>query len=457
MELNSATPQHVQILEQIKQSDLQQVKIAVTDIDGVLRGKYLSKGSFLSAASNGLGFCDIVFGWDISDAQNPDTTFTGSHSGFPDVKACVDLDTFRQDPWDNGTPLFLADFVNEQGEPLALCPRQLLKRIIQRAAEMGLCIISAIEYEWFNFNETPQSLQRKNYCFPEPLTPGMFGYSLQRTAGNQSYVTALLEQMRAFGVPLDGLHTETGPGVYEAAIECADPLQAADRAVLFKMGVKSIGRSFGIMPSFIAKWNPELPGCSGHVHQSLWDRTREKNLLASGSGAVNDLSRSYIAGQLQCLPELAPFYAPTVNSYKRLVDGFWAPTNATWGMDNRTVAVRYISSSPTSTRCEMRVPGSDANPYLAMAAALASGLYGVKQGLKLSATPVSGSASSAIDAVRLPRNLQEATARLAESKVARELFGETFVDHFVKTRQWEWEQFQNAVTNWELQRYFEII
>jgi glutamine synthetase len=286
----------------------------------------------------------------------------------------------------------------------------------------------------------------------------MFGYSLVRLAQNAPFVNALFDEMLAFGVPLEGLHTETGPGVFEAALLYDRPVEAADRAVLFKTGAKEIGQRFGILPSFMAKWNADLPGCSGHIHQSLWDLDGKKNLFHDDGRPhrMSALFESYVAGQLHCLPEILPFFAPTVNSYKRLVEGAWAPTKANWGVDNRTTALRVIPGSAKSTRLETRVNGSDTNPYLALAAALASGLYGIQQGLRLPSGPVKGSGYADADAPTLPRTLEEATERLARSEIARALFG-GFVDHFVATRRWEWRQFGKAVTNWELSRYFEII
>jgi glutamine synthetase len=316
-----------------------------------------------------------------------------------------------------------------------------------------------MEFEWFNFRETPQSLAAKGYASPEPLTPGMFGYSLLRASQNQPFFAALMDETRAFGVPVEGLHTETGPGVFEAALLHGPALEAADRAVLFKSSAKEIGHRFGIMPSFMAKWNATLPGCSGHTHQSLWDPEWKKNLFhdEKDPNKMSDVFRSYIAGQLLCLPEILPMFAPTINSYKRLVDGYWAPTKVTWGLDNRTTALRVIPGSSKSTRLETRVPGSDVNPYLAVAACVASGLYGVQKKLKLKDLPIQGSAYTESSAERLPRNLFDAATRMAESKLARELFGDVFVEHFTQSRLWEWRQFQDSVTSWELQRYFEII
>jgi glutamine synthetase len=435
------------------------VKVAVTDIDGVLRGKYLDAAKFHGATESGFGFCNVVFGWDSSDQCYDNTTYTGWQSGYPDAEVRIDLGTHRRIPWERGRHFFLGDFVGTGNEPLEVCPRRMLRSVVERADSLGYAPRFGLEFEWFNFLETPHSLHDKGFRGMTPLTPGMFGYSILRQTQNQGYFEALLADLRAFGVPLEGLHTETGPGVYEAAILYSDALEAADRALLFKASVKEIGHRFGILPTFMARWNPELPGCSGHAHQSLWDADGELNLFHDGDDGhrMSGLFRSYLAGILELLPELLVLYAPTVNSYKRLVDGFWAPTRPTWGIDNRTVAARVIPGSAASTRLELRVPGSDVNPYLAVAGSLAAGLWGVERGLDLATPPTVGSAYADDTIPRLPRTLQEATRRFAESKVAVELFGAGFVDHVVQTREWEWRRFGEAVTDWELRRYFEII
>jgi glutamine synthetase len=447
-----------EVVERIEKSGATRIKLAVTDIDGVLRGKYVHKEKFLSALEGGLGFCNVVFGWDSSDACYDNARYTGWHTGYPDAHARLDLATYREVPWDGGVPFLLADFVDQTGAPLAVCPRQLLKGVLDRMAAAGFSALASLEYEWFNFRETPQSLADKGYLRPTTLSPGMFGYSIVRLSQSGDFVRALYDELLAFGVPIEGLHTETGPGVLEAAILYDHALEAADRAVLFKTAAKEIGHRFGIMPTFMAKWSSELPGCSGHIHQSLWDKDGVRNLFHDerDPNAMSALFKSYVAGQLACLPEILPLFAPTVNSYKRLVEGAWAPTRANWGVDNRTTALRVIPGSPKSTRLETRVNGSDSNAYLAMAAALASGLYGIKNGLALQAA-VTGSGYQDTVSATLPRNLEEATLRMKESRIARELFGDAFVDHFATTRLWEWRQFGRAVTNWELQRYFEII
>jgi glutamine synthetase len=451
-----------EVLEKVERSGATKVKVAVTDIDGVLRGKYLHKEKFLSAVSSGFGFCNVVLGWDSADVCYDSARFTGWHTGYPDAPVQLDPGTYREVPWDDRVPFLLGDFWQDAKTPLSICPRNLLKRVIARCESAGFVPATSLEYEWFNFRETAQSLADKGYARPAPLTPGMFGYSVIRMNQNRPFVNALFDEMAQFNVPIEGLHTETGPGVFEAAILYSDALEAADRAVLFKTGAKEIGHRFGILPTFMAKWNAELPGCSGHIHQSLWSKQGNKearNVFADDKGehGLSDTFRSYIAGQMQLLPELLPLYAPTVNSYKRLVEGAWAPTKVNWGLDNRTTALRVITGSAKSTRLETRVNGSDSNPYLALAAALASGLHGIENKLKLEAPPIVGSGYDDPRATVLPRTLDEATTRLERSELARSLLGDDFVDHFVQSRRWEWRQFNKAVTSWEMARYFEII
>ncbi|MFZ5891963.1 MAG: glutamine synthetase family protein [Myxococcota bacterium] len=445
------------VVERLQRSKAAKVKVAVTDIDGVLRGKYVHVDKFMSALESGFGFCNVVFGWDSADVCYDNASYTGWHTGYPDANVVLDPATYREVPWDGNVPFMLGDFVDGAGQPLGVCPRQLLKRVLGELGRAGFFAYSSFEYEFFHFRETSQSLAENAYVEPEPLTPGMFGYSLLRLNQNREYVNALMDELLAFGIPIEGLHTETGPGVMEAAILYSESLEAADRATLFKTASKEIAKRFGIMPTFMAKWNSELPGSSGHIHQSLWDKQAKKNLFfdARGNG-MSKLFEHYVAGQLACLPELLPMYAPTINSYKRLVEGAWAPTKANWGFDNRTCALRVISGSPKSTRLETRVNGADSNPYLALSAALMSGLYGIREKLALGSA-VSGSGYADTKGPSLPRDLAEATARFKKSKLARSFFGDTFVDHFSASREWEHRQYARAVTSWELKRYFEII
>jgi glutamine synthetase len=444
-------------LAAVRTSNTVKVKVACSDIDGILRGKYLHRDKFFGAADSGFGFCDVVFGWDSQDVCYDNTQVTGWQHGFPDALARIDLDTARHVPWDGGVPFFLGEFINSDGTPYPVCPRQILKRVLKRAEKLGVLPMAGMEFEWFNFLETTHSWAEKKGVGPTNLTPGMFGYSLLRMNQNREFFNALMDEMAAFGVPIEGLHTETGPGVYEVAITFSEALEAADRAILFKTGAKEIGHRFGIMPSFMAKWSAQYPGCSGHIHQSLSDGKKNLFFDAKSKRSMSKLFESYLAGQVACLMEFAPMFWPTINSYKRLVDGFWAPVKPTWGLDNRTASFRVIAGSPKATRLETRCPGADVNPYLAMAAVIAAGLHGVEKGLKLTAPPITGTNQGAENIPRAPRSLLETTKTFRASDTARDWFGDTFVDHFAATREWEHRQWQDAVTDWELKRYFEII
>jgi glutamine synthetase len=448
-----------EIIQYVKQHPSGKVKIAIADIDGILRGKYISTEKFLSVMENGMGFCDVIFGWDAADIAYNNGSYTGWHTGYPDAPARIDLTTFRKIPWENDVPFFLGELLDDKGNASYVCPRQLLKKILAETHKMGYQPFFSQEFEWFNFLETPQSAAGKNYVDLTPLTPGMFGYSILRSSLKNPFFTDLFEGLKKFNVPLEGLHTETGPGTYEAAIVYSDVLEAADRAIVFKTAVKEIAYRHSIMASFMAKINENLPGCGGHVHQSLWDSKKKKNLFYDDKSKnhISELMKSYIAGQLYCVREILPLFAPTINSYKRLVEGAWAPTTLTWGIDNRTVMLRALPGGAKSCRLETRVIGADVNPYLAMAACLASGLYGIKNKLKLKQPATQGNGYLDFSNGKLPTTLHEATQLMKQSKIAKELFGEKFVEHFVQTREWEWKQHLKSVTDWEYKRYFEII
>ncbi|MEC5142732.1 glutamine synthetase family protein [Chitinophaga sp. 212800010-3] len=448
-----------EVLAYVKQHPSGKVKIAISDIDGVLRGKYISADKFISVTESKLGFCDVTFGWDMGDVVYDNVKYTGWHTGYPDALVKIDLNTFRRIPWENDLPFFLGELVTPDDAPVYTCPRQLLRKVIAHAGQQGFFPYFSQEFEWFNFTETPDTANQKHFRDLTPLSPGMFGYSILRSTLKNEYMSRLFELLVKFDIPMEGLHTETGPGVYEAAIRYAAALEAADQAVLFKTAVKEIAYQHGIMATFMAKINENLPGCSGHVHQSLWEPDRQHNLFHDEKDPhkMSGIMKSYIAGQLYCLPHILPMLAPTINSYKRLVEGAWAPTTLTWGIDNRTVALRALPGSAKASRLETRVVGSDTNPYLALAACLAAGLYGVKNKMPLEKKITTGNGYLDTSNGVLPQNLHIATQQMKHSALAKELFGEQFVEHFTLTREWEWRQYAKAVTDWELKRYFEII
>lgn len=429
-------------------SQIRRVKVGAIDLDGVLRGKYISLDKFFSAIESGLSFCDVLFGWDIGDVLLDNVEYTGWHTGYPDTLATVDLDTMRSIPWEPGTAFFLLDLLTKDAKPLPLAPRNVLRRVLKTADDRGYKAMLAAEFEFWLFDETPESIRQKQYRQLKPISPGSFGYSVLRASEHSAVVLDLLDQLNAFDIALEGLHTETGPGVYEAAIAVDTGLRAADKAALFKTAVKEIAAKHGIMPTFMAKWNSELAGSSGHIHQSVWND--DGNLFASGLSIDH-----YISGLVRHLPELMVMICPTINSYKRTVPGTWAPINATWGLDNRTTAVRALPSGAKSSRVELRLSGADINPYLAMAASLAAGLEGLEAAV--APVPAVSNAYSAPSDAPLPKTLCDAVKLFRSSAIAQKWFGQEFVDHYASTREWEVKQYNKAVTDWELARYFESI
>lgn len=440
----------------VSERGLNHVKVGVFDVDGVLRGKYISREKFFSALDNGFGFCDVVLGWDVKDRLYDNASYTGWHTGYPDALVRIVPESCRELPLEDNMLFFLGEF---SGQAEAICPRGILKNIITRAAGMGLEIFSGFEYEFFVFNETPESVRQKQYQNMQPMAPGEFGYSVIRCGtGSETYQNLLtLAEVMDFGI--EGLHEETGPGVMEAALTYSDALSSADKAALFKTFTKVALQKENKMATFMAKWSPDCPGQSGHIHLSVKDR-QGKALFYDGAqpDGMSELMKQFVAGQQQLMPELLAMIAPTINSYRRLIPGFWAPTEASVGVDNRTCAIRIIPGSEKSQRLEYRVAAADANPYIILAAAIASGLWGIENNAKLDMM-ANGSAydQQFPEHLKLPSTLWDAAQRLKTSVVAREFFGDAFVDHFVASREWEEREFRKHISRWELERYFEII
>ncbi|MBT9587296.1 glutamine synthetase [bacterium] len=445
-----------QARKMVEERGLSHVKVGIFDIDGIMRGKYMSRAKFFSALEGGFNFCDVVLGWDSNDQLYDNVTYTGWHTGYPDATVRLLPETCRDLMYEEGGLFFLAEF---SGNSEKLCPRGTLKRAIEYCRSLGFEPFSAVEYEFFVFSETPKSAQEKGYRNLEPWTPGNFGYSALRNSVQPEFYQELLRLGEVMDFPIEGLHNETGPGVLEVAIGVDGTLSAADKAALFKTFAKVAAQRNGLMATFMAKWSNQCAGQSGHIHLSLQDKHGKSVFYdESAPHRMSDQMRHFTAGCQAYMPQMLAMVASTVNSYSRLVPGYWAPTNATWGVENRTCALRVIPGSAKSQRLEYRVAGADANPYLALAAALASGLWGIEE--KLEPTdPIVGNAytQKLPDHLELPHTLWDAAQTLKASKRARGLFGDAFVDHFAATREWEERELRKTITDWELRRYFEII
>jgi glutamine synthetase len=440
----------------IDERQLTHLKVGVFDVDGILRGKYMSRAKFLSALEKGFGFCDVVLGWDANDQLYDNVTYTGWHTGYPDAPVRILPESCRPLPWEEDGLFFLCEFSPPAD---AICPRGVLRRVLERAASMGFKAYVGFEYEFFVFNETPESVRAKNYRDLQPLAPGFFGYSVIRNSVHSDFYRQLLATCETMDFGIEGLHEETGAGVLEAAIAVDGAEAAADKASLFKTFSKVLAQRQNKMITFMAKWSKDWPGQSGHVHMSLKSKGDKSVFFdAKKPHMMSQAMRHFVGGQQKLLPELLAMVAPTVNSYRRLIPGFWAPTDATWGIENRTCALRVIPGSEKAQRVEFRIAAADSNPYIVLAAGLAAGLHGIEQ--KIEPTkPIEGNAYAQKfpKNMALPATLWDAAQRLKGSKMARDWFGDAFVDHYAATREWEEREFRKHVTDWELARYFEII
>lgn len=441
----------------VEERNLTHVKIGLIDMDGVMLGKYMSRSKFFSSLEHGFSFCDVILGWDSKDKLFDNVKYTGWHTGYPDASVRILPQSCRELVFEENQLLFMAEFA---GAAEALCPRGLLRRVIQKAEMMGFDAYAALEYEFFMFDETPDSIRAKGYRNLKPMTPDFFGYSMIRNSVHAELYHQILNMGEIMDFPIEALHTETGPGVLEAAIAVDHAEAAGDKAALFKTFMKVLAQRNNKMATFMAKWSPNYPGQSGHIHMSLRNKNESRSAFYDSSTKYNmsKIQRHFLAGQQKLMPELLAMFSPTVNSYTRLIPGFWAPTDATWGVENRTTALRVIPGSDKSQRIEYRLGSADANPYLALAAALGSGLYGIEHEWEPE-TEIQGNSYDQRHSqeLALPSTLWEAAQRLKNSAAAYSLFGEDFVEHFAASREWEEREFRRHITDWELDRYFEII
>lgn len=439
----------------IEERGLTFIKVGIFDMDGVCRGKYMSKKKFLSALEDGFGFCDVVLGWDSDDQLYDNVKYTGWHTGYPDAPVRILPETCRDLPFED-TVFFIGEFTHEAEK---ICPRGILRRVLQKGKDMGFNAFAALEFEFFVFEETPHSVREKGYRDLKSIAPGTFGYSVIRNSVWSEFYEMLLETCLTMDFPIEGLHEETGPGVVEAAIEVDSALSAADKGALLKTFTKIVAQKNDLMATFMAKWSPDWPGSSGHLHVSLQNLDGSSAFYEEGAEhGMTETMRHFVAGCARLMPDVLCMISPTVNSFSRMVPGAWAPTNATWGVDNRTTALRVIPGSPKSQRLEYRLGAADINPYLGLAAVIGSGLYGIEHKLELPPM-IEGNAytQDLPEGSALPLTLWDAAGALKASEAAKEIFGKEFVEHYAATREWEEREFRKAVTDWELRRYFEII
>jgi glutamine synthetase len=421
---------------------------AFTDMQGRLLGKRLDAEFFLEELDAGhtVEGCTYLLAVEMEMDPVPGYSIASWERGYGDFGLEPDLGTLRRIPWHEATALVLCDVQWHDGSPVAPSPRQVLKAQLDRAKAMGYQVAVGSELEFFLFRETYVEAYEKHFRDLTPSVPYILDYHVLASGYDEPFMREIRLNMKAAGMKVESSKGEAWPGQHEINFRYADALKAADDHVIYKTGAKEIANRHGMSITFMAKPDHRWVGSSCHIHSSLW---RDGTSAFAGE---TDVFKHYLAGQIALASELAIFLAPTVNSYKRFAAGSWAPTTLAWAPDNRTCGFRIVGHG-SSLRPETRIPGADANPYLAFAALIAAGLYGVEQELELPPA-LEGNAYES-DAERFPHALRDAIARLEQGTVARQLFGDEVVDHYLNYARTEQELFDKVVTDYERERMFE--
>jgi glutamine synthetase len=430
------------------------------DMQGRLMGKRLTARFFLDhVARDGSHACSYLLGTDVEMNTLPGFAMTSWRTGYHDFKVRPDFGTLRVAPWLEKTAIVLGDVITDDGQLVEESPRRLLQRQVARLASLGYTARMASELEFYLFKETFESARAKHYHDLSTFGTYIQDYHILQTTKEEVIVRQIRNQMNAAGIPVEGSKGEWGYGQEELNLEYTEPLEMADRHVLYKHGAKEIAALSGLALTFMAKWDANQAGSSFHLHSSLWDSAGRAVFFDENRPlGMSEVFHHYLAGQLAYTRELMFFYAPFVNSYKRYREGTFAPIRLVWGHDNRTCGLRVIGEHQ-SLRVENRVPGADANPYLAFAATIAAGIAGIQQRLELPEMFTGDAYESDLrrNVPQVPGALYEAIRAFEASSLAREAFGEQVFAHYLNAAREEQAAYDHAVTCWERDRYFERI
>lgn len=439
----------------VQAKEIDTVLVCFPDMQGRLMGKRVTGHFYLEHAMHELHVCDYLLANDMDNKPVPGYEAANWDRGYGDFELKSDLSTLRLIPWLPATALVLADCVDHHGEEVPHAPRTILKRQVERARAQGYVVKMGSELEFYVFDETFDALREKRYRGGKTAGWYIEDYHIFQTSKEEELIRAIRNALDEAGIPVEFSKGEFGPGQEEINLRYTDALEMADRHVIYKNAAKEIAYQQGKSVTFMAKWDYEFAGNSCHLHSSLWDEEGKTPLFHDESDArgMSALFRHYLAGQLALVQEMTYFFAPYINSYKRFQAGSFAPTKAVWSGDNRTSGFRVLGSG-VGSRVECRIPGADANPYLAFAATIAAGLHGIERSLELEPA-FEGNAYAAEDAREVPKTLREALAALERSTVLREAFGDPVIEHYLHTGRWEQLEYDRRVTDWELIRNFE--
>lgn len=435
----------------VREGQVETVLAVFPDLYGRLVGKRIAARYFLDhVAEHGMHACDYLFTVDMEMDVVEGYEFANWNKGYGDVHCVPNWSTLRLATWLDRSALIVCDVYDESTHDLvAVAPRTMLKKQLGALAEMGYSAKGGSELEYYLFKDSYEEAHTKGYEDLQPFSAYIEDYHMFQGTKEEQINAAVRRHMESSGIPVEFSKGEWGPGQHELNLRYAEVLEMADRQCIYKQAFKEIAWAQQIAVSFMAKWRSDLAGSSMHLHLSLWDREDR----AVFGDETSDIFRHFLGGWMHHARAMAPFYAPYPNSYKRYVYQSWAPTRIAWSRDNRTAGFRIVGTGK-SQRIESRLPGADANPYLAYAAALAAGIDGIKNAIE--PPPLfSGDAYQDDSAKSVPANLAEATDALERSDVFRQAFGNDVVDHYVHFFRTEQRKYNEAVTSWERARYFE--
>ncbi|HEX5934456.1 MAG TPA: glutamine synthetase family protein [Pseudorhizobium sp.] len=433
------------------------VLACLVDMQGRLMGKRFQAQFFVEGAYEETHSCNYLLATDMEMETISGYKATSWEKGYGDYTMKPDLSTLRRVPWLEGTALVLCDVLDHHShEEVPHSPRAILKKQVARLEAMGMKAFMATELEFFLFDQTYEQANASGYRNLKPASAYNEDYHIFQTSKEEDVMRAIRNGLQAAGIPVENSKGEASAGQEEINVRYADALTMADRHVVIKNACKEIAWSKGKAITFLAKWNYNAAGSSSHIHQSLWSADGKTPLFVDKDAehGMSETMKHYVAGLLAHAGEITYFLAPYINSYKRFMAGTFAPTKAVWSKDNRTAGYRLCGEDTKGIRIECRVGGSDLNPYLAMAALLAAGIDGIENRMELEPAFV-GDAYGGKDIREIPQTLRDATALMSGSTMLRAAFGDDVIDHYTRAAQWEQEEYDRRITDWEVARGFE--